>query len=226
MGKKYSKKYILDELHKALITVDTLYTRGFINYTGITMDTGELYSEVIAKELCGHIKDLNKIQKIVRKESYKTKSHCGITKSIDSNRKEENLALNMFEHEYENIGKIIDYQIPIKNVRGNKAGKVDILSNINNDLILIELKVDKNKDTLLRCVLEIYTYYKQLDLDKLRIDFIRYCSSIRKAVLVPCDSSQHNEYINNPFVRNLTNKLKIEIFTFSEYMKIAKLYID
>ena len=69
---------------------------------------------------------------ITRKESYKTKGHDGIY-NPNSNRLEEITAMQMYNQckdgsIYDFIGKIIDYQTPLKNSKTDDAGKIDLLS--------------------------------------------------------------------------------------------------
>lgn len=79
----------------------------------------------------------------------------------------------MYGKNYENLGKIIDFQVPIKNTRNNLAGKIDLISfsESNGILYLLEFKKPDSKETLLRCILEAYTYYKQVNCSKLLKDF-------------------------------------------------------
>ena len=224
MPKVYTKSEILDKLEEALKkndAMDILYTEKFINYRGYTSDSKESYSEIIAEALLTQLEKFENIRSIDRKYGYKTSSHNGKTANAESNRKEERFALELFntKKDYDHIGTILDYQIPIKNIRGDKAGKIDLLADNNNELILLELKVDGNKDTLLRCVLEIVTYWHQINHDKLYEKFVNpkhsYNKKPKKAILVPLMSSQHEEYKNkNTNMRNLMLKLDVEFFLF------------
>ena len=73
------------------------------------------------------------------------------------------------------IGKIIDYQTPLKDIQTDKAGKIDLLAYNENEeektLRILELKKPDSEETMLRCVLEAYTYLKVVDKDKLLKDF-------------------------------------------------------
>ena len=64
-----------------------------------------------------------------------------------------------------------DYQIPLNDERKDKLGDVDLVSynEKTKTLFLIELKYKRNKETLLRASLEIFTYYKSADIDKLKV---------------------------------------------------------
>lgn len=96
------------------------------------------------------------------------------------------------------IGKIIDYQTPLKNVRGDKAGKIDLLAYNENEeektLRILELKRPDSEETMLRCVLEAYTYLKVVDKAKLLKDFgLPEDTEIKACPFVFYDGEQHKE---------------------------------
>ena len=115
------------------------------------------------------------------------------------------------------LGKVLDYQTPLKNERDDKAGKIDIVS-YNRDIktvYLLELKKEDNEETMLRCVLEIFTYSKTLDKDKFLEDFnLPKDTKIKASPLVFFNSFQHKEMVegNNKFLKQLMDKLDIEPF--------------
>lgn len=53
----YTKAEILDRCETAFENKSTFYKQDFINYRGKTTDTGEYYTEVVAKFLCDNIDD-------------------------------------------------------------------------------------------------------------------------------------------------------------------------
>ena len=73
--------------------------------------------------------------------------------------------------EFAFIGKIIDYQTPLNNKQCDNAGKIDLLSVKDDKLYVLELKKEDSEETMLRCVLEGYTYLKTVDLQKLISNF-------------------------------------------------------
>ncbi len=150
---------------------ETFYKKDFINYRGKTVDTNEYYTEVIAEFLCQNIDSYkNSIPTISRQESYFTAGHDGIHK--DSNRKEETIAMDMFKQgSFSFIGSIVDYQTPLKNKQTDKAGKMDLLSFDGQTLRILELKKPDSDETMLRCVLEGFTYLQTVDKRKLIEDF-------------------------------------------------------
>lgn len=184
-----------------------LYNDKSINYTGETKDTKENYSKVIVDYLVEHIdefkKGLSKI-KVTRKDPYKTKSHNGISdfnfeKRPKGERREEKIAHAMY-CQYKDktavFGKILDYQVPLKSTKDDIGlGKIDLLSVKNGPkpkskkIYFLELKKDDSKETLLRCILEAYTYSKIIDKEKLCADFN-----------LPLEKEDNNEFIIAPLV--------------------------
>ena len=115
----YTKKEIIARCEEKLKDVKNFYKNDFVNYRGKTMDTGELYTEIIAKFVCDNIESFYKIPMITRKTSYKTETHKG-EYNEDSNRVEEIMAMKLFNKckngfSFDGIGRIIDYQTPLKN---------------------------------------------------------------------------------------------------------------
>jgi len=179
MGKKYSKEEIIKKLEVAKSEMGQFYSEDFLNYISETSDKEEDYTEIIAGWLLDNIELFNEIKLITREKSYKVKTHDGIIKNEESKREEEKIAMKLFDSSknrgkvFDIIGKIIDYQTPLKNVRGDKVGKIDLLAYNENEktLRILELKRPDSKETMLRCVLEAYTYLKVVDKDKLLKDF-------------------------------------------------------
>ena len=172
----YTKQEILSECERAFQNKSTFYKNGFVNYRGRTTDTREYYTEVVAAFLCWNLAEyMSGIETITRKSSYKTESHAGEHPG-DTNREEEIIAMRIFKQSedmgaFDHIGRIEDYQTPLKSVRGDKAGKVDLLAFDGEVMRILELKKPNSKETMLRCVLEGYTYLKTVDDRKLVTDF-------------------------------------------------------
>lgn len=172
----YTREQILDECRKAFQDKNTFYKKGFVNYRGKTTDTKEYYTEVIAEFLCDNITEyINGIECITRKSSYKTEGHDG-KYDPDSNREEEKIAMRVYTQSKEQggfyfIGEILDYQTPLKSSADDEAGKIDLLAFDGKVMRILELKKPDSKETMLRCVLEGYTYLKTDDKDKLITDF-------------------------------------------------------
>lgn len=233
----YCRDEIIKRVQEEMKNIDGFYQDEIINFTDKTSDTSELLNEVIAEELLKlDIKNkLAGIDVITRTNGYHVKRHNGkVTTGIskdDSNRHEERFALDLFNmskngKSFNKLGKIIDYQVPLKNKREDKAGKIDLISKNDENIYLIELKTKDNKETLLRCILEISTYYQILSRGKF-IDSYKDIfgnlteENIKKAVLIAKDSLQHDELksINNGERNNLKkliDALEVKVFVIDE----------
>ena len=191
----YTREQIIAKCKKAFKDKKTFYKQTFINYRGKTEDTDEYFTEVIAEFLCNHISEfIDGIDTITREETYKTKGHDGVIKDSDSGRDEEIIAMKMYDKTYDFVGKMIDYQTPLKNKRSDEAGKIDLLAYDGTTLRILELKKPESDETMLRCVLEGYTYWNTVDKPKLLLDFNLPADTIIKACpFVFKDEEQHNE---------------------------------
>ena len=168
----YTRAELLERIEVASHEMNLFYKQDFINYRGKTSDTEELYSEVVAEWCIENIERFDLIPMITRESTYKIASHDGIPKSENSNRKEELIAMEIFRQGFlGNLGKVIDYQTPLKNRRSDKAGKIDLLSYDGMNVCILELKEPDSDETMLRCVLEGYTYMKTVDGKRLTKDF-------------------------------------------------------
>ena len=217
MANGYKKDEIINKLEN-LKDISTLYKEDFINYRGDTTDTKEKYTEVIAEWLIKNFNLFDNIKKITRQSSYKVDTHDGKHNNQNSNRLEEIMAIEIFNQKSLNIlGEVIDYQTPLKDKLGDEAGKIDIVSydKDNKIVYLLELKREDSQDTMLRCVLEIFTYSKTLDKDKFLEDFnLSKDTKIKASPLVFFNGSQYKEMVdgNNKFLKQLMDKLDIEPF--------------
>lgn len=215
---KYSRKDTIDALNEAFKTLDTLYKARCVNWCGRCKE-GEYYTEIISEELSKRIDNFN-ISKITR-DSY-FQNHSGEIKAF-TNRGEEILAKSLLNKKIEGIGEIFDYQIPLKkSQKDTGVGKIDLVSIDGDKLRLIEIKAEDAKDTLLRCVLEAYTYSKQLDSDRFKREYtekkeIAFGNEEPiPTVLIPETCKAAKELRNNehPKVIELAKKLKVNIKIF------------
>ena len=152
------------------------YKSGVVNYKGFVKGSKRLYSEVIAETLVNDnfIKGwLNLIP--VRPEHFKI-NHPRKDENMDTiqitNRKEEILAkLLFYQGNIDGLGYLFDYQTPLKATKDDSYGKIDLLGYNKDDecYSIVELKYrpSGSEETLLRCVLEAYTYYKMLDIKQI-----------------------------------------------------------
>lgn len=172
----YKKHETIVEIHNELKSIETVYKAKCINWTGLTSDSKERYSEIVSLEIIKNVKLFESISQVTRTNSYYTTNHKNIkVDPVYSNRDEENFAKRITGLKFDELGIMLDYQVPLKDTNNQAGlGKIDLIS-YNSDaktFSLIELKYVDNKETLLRAILESYTYYKVVDKTKLINDFM------------------------------------------------------
>ena len=247
MTKSYTSTQIISRLSSYFKNTNckNLYKEACLNYKGVTKDTNETYSKVIVDYLAQNIKDfISQLSKIgiTRKKSYKVKSHNGLSdfnfeKHIAGERREEKISHAMFCQHKNNptvFGRILDYQIPLKNISSDSGvGKIDLLSSKTykndgeerNKIYILELKKDNSKESLLRCILEAYTYSKIVNKEKLCSDFdlpfkdpknpyAEYDFAIAPLMYKSCDIKKELKDVD-PLINALD--VPVEIFTWKYY---------
>lgn len=164
--------------------IANLYNEDIVKWTGPLNPSGErpYYSNYIAEKLLEKCNLKNLFSQIEgnKRDDYFVKSHNGSIEKF-TNRKEEIFAKSLFGHNIGHLGKVIDYQMPLKKVQADSLGKVDLVSlNANNNTAyLIELKLNlagRDEETVLRAALEIETYYHAINKNRKR--FVEYVDKI------------------------------------------------
>lgn len=228
MAIKYTKQQVLDKLEQARFEMGIFYQQDFVNYSGETIDTNEQYTEVIAEWLIGNFSLLGQIPPITRTSSYKMQTHKGWTTSPASNRLEERIAMAMFRQRgLPWLGLVMDYQTPLKDKQTSRAGKIDLMTYDGAVLRIMELKEPESKETMLRCVLEGYTYLKTANTGKLLQEFqLPPGTKVQACPLVYHGKFQHLEMkAHRPYLKHLMELLDCETFYYEmaeEYYIVTK----
>lgn len=219
MPQGYTRQNFLEKIEIASKDIAVFYQQDFINYRGRTTDTNEYYTEITAAWCCDNIGMLYAIPRITRACDYRIASHDGIPNTLVSNREEELIAMAMFRQgELSVIGNVIDYQTPLKNKRTDRAGKIDLLAYDGTTLRLLELKEPDSKETMLRCVLEGYTYLRTVDVKKLLSDFgLPLNTKVIACPFVFYGKAQHREMQENrPQLMRLMSLLNSKAYYIQE----------
>lgn len=177
MASGYTRSEILKKCDAASDDIGTFYKQRFVNYRGKTTDTNELYTEVVAEWCLANLERFDEIPRITRMHDSYNQHHTGETKRNTTCRNEERIAIELFNQSKRPNGvggamRIIDYQTPLKGKRDDRAGTIDLLGYNGDELLILELKDEDSDETMLRCVLEGYTYLKTVDQEKLIADFV------------------------------------------------------
>jgi hypothetical protein len=181
----------------------------------------------------GYIDEFNNINKTTRKVGYIDQHVKNKFKKGSTCKGEAQLARMFFNEKiyFRQIGEIIDYQVPLKvpKSKENKGlGKIDLLfyEKKNNIVYLTELKNRTgNKDSLLKAILEIYTYYKLMDIKKLQEE-IKSVKGIENyelclAVLLEEDCAAYKdiEVVKEQMkdiLKKICEQIKITVFSYKE----------
>jgi len=205
---------------------DKFYTAGCVNWKG-RLKTKEPYTEIIAEFILKKIELFKGIETFTRNKSYNSHHSGKIINHPNKKENEKRIEIEIYNQSkekgaYDYTGEIIDYEIPLKEKNSDAKGEIDLLSYRQKDqtAFILELKrPDNKKETMLRCVLECYTYMKILDFNKLINDYkkdypkLSNCKRIIAAPLVFKDSIPYKEYNENrPFLKLLMKSLEIETF--------------
>jgi hypothetical protein len=112
------------------------------------------------------------------------------------------------------FGKILDYQVPLKGKRSDKAGKIDFVSEKGEEIWLVEIKREYSTESILRAILEVATYYHVIaDKEKFLADFHRSkhaADSIKKVVAIFEDSPAYKQ-LENQRIQKFIEKLGIKV---------------
>lgn len=214
MARDYTRQEYIQKLVDASANISSFYQQDFLNYTGKTKDTKEYYTEVTSEWIIKNIELFHHIHQITRSTSYKTHTDENIIINEASNRIEERIAKEMYLKEFRFIGKVIDYQTPLKNNRSDNIGKIDLLAYNGSILRILELKGPDSKETMLRCVLEGYTYLQVVNHTKLRSDFdLPEDTPIEASPFIFYGGHQHQEMLEDrPMLKHLMKELNSKPF--------------
>lgn len=222
----YTSADIIDKCVEAIRKPETFYSQGFINYRSRTTDNNRLCTEIIAEFLLAeeNFKMLNDIAPQSRTAVGKkyNMGYRGEYPEFANHDSEKIIAIDLYNQcreqgPFDYIGEIIDYQTPLKTKRKDSYGEIDLLSVDEKEKIvyLLELKKKNAKvpETMLRCALEVFTYYKVVDKNNLLKEFGKEGYDIRISPLVFMGDVQYNEWVdmnngNRPMLKLLMKKMR------------------
>lgn len=200
----------------------TLYAHDFVKSRNITVDTKKRYSEIVCDFLLGHMDELRSETAftVINRKNYDCRRlHCGeltVTQRKNASRKEEHTAIQMKSRTFPFLGEVIDYQVPLKAVRGDRAGKIDLIAVDGTCVRLVELKRTSSREPLLRCILEIYTYYRILNHEIFRRSYGLMGAIIVPTIMVGRGCNQIQELFDDTAnYRKLMQQLGVEILDYT-----------
>lgn len=233
----YTERDTIEKLINAMEQLASLHKSAVIKYSGRTRDTRRYYSEVCSEYLLERLRDNHNLFDVihpVREKPYFVPSHLsGVVGINRENDDEENTVKRMVFGNY-NLGELgmpIDFQVPLNEKRKNKRGDIDLLTfNIEtNSLYIVETKSITSEEQALRAILEVATYRKMIDENKIKAEYKKVLrdyyecdiveneiSFLKTSVLlfegsVPSNQIQANDTCGEK-LRTLSQELEVEIF--------------
>lgn len=219
---KYSKQQVAAKFIKYLeeaFNPETFYRESFFNQKSLTFE-GTPYTEVYSELILDNsvVDKLNDIECVCRRNSYNPPGHILPTVNKETNQTEKTIAKGLLNNSFDGFGRVIGFEIPLQDTSKDVGGDIDLLSynEQTNNAFILELKEPKSPETLLRCAIEAYTYYKRVNHAKLISDFgLPGDCVLVPAPLVFTGSQAANEYldiVNRPFLHSLLLKLNAQVF--------------
>lgn len=183
--KKHTTTEIRNKWTKLFDNPDIIYHDGrdLFNYSGKLKDYPEIpVMDFVAKLICEDITIFDRIGTNVgylRQSKSFNKKDRGVSNAearikrfggIGFNEKPFAVALYNSGHNFL-FGKIFDYELSLKENNDSKYGEIDLLSAIKDEVYVIELKIGysdsgQTKETLLRAIMESFTFTKLLSIRK------------------------------------------------------------
>ena len=70
-----------------------------------------------------------------------------------------------FGKEFDDIGMVLDYEVPLDDKKDSALGKIDLVSKTDSELFLLEVKKCESNEHPLRAMFEIFTFWRTLAVD-------------------------------------------------------------
>lgn len=216
-----TKEELEKQWPKRLEKLETLYQWGYVSSHG-PKGKGTPWSEIVAERLMA-TEQLDRFLKIqpIKSKHYNIQRHLDPRPSGEGSmpQSEKQVVKWMVgKGDLGVLGTAQNYEAPL--VDGGKQN-IDLITTRDHELILVEVKKEKNTESLLRAVLEIVTYGHLVDKEQLRREFGMEGSKITLAVLIPPNSNPGEDLKElikrNPRRKNLCKliqTLHVEIYTF------------
>ena len=232
---------VIDNLQKNN-KLDILYDNDIVKYTSRVKGLDDvLCIEIISKYLFENkifYYDKNKNSNYSRGERIKIRDEIKNKDFFDyinelsygigkKNMMEDRICQCMFSQEKVSDCNVIDFQIPLINGGSNN---IDIMFVRNDKCHICEAKKFGSPETLLRCILEIETYYQQIDWQNFDKEYGFDKNHVAKTILIPKDSEAYKEYVlmmggHLPYLGALFKQFNITLYSFDLDRKNNKFII-
>lgn len=166
-----------------------LYRAEFLNWKNELLDNGEPCSEVFAKfidEL--YLKEMDTIGIVERKSSYKQPHSDDGDREFCSCDLKKNFIESLVGTKFENLGEILDYNLTVGDAGTSEYERVIDLLAVNHEkkkIVFVNVEYVGDRATLLKRVVELETFFREIDFDKFGRDYeIEGEYIFKKAILI------------------------------------------
>ena len=177
----------------------------------------------VATYNCGSRKST--IENLAKKENFvgetsleKYENYCKHGKGDSSSTSETRLVQCLCHNSEQNEIKTVDYQIPTTN---GQKDNIDLLLKKGDDFYITEVKTFGSKESVLRCVLEIETYFEKLNENFLTTYDIKSWKNVKKAILFD-RTSKAWEQLDQSWAKKLLEKFDITVFELKKDFTISE----
>jgi hypothetical protein len=207
---------------------DMIYHEGarIFNYMGNLRGGTEPYTECVSRMLLrdfGVLTTIGRDLSKVRNRGFNQR-HNGVSRDERRQQRDGKTSFNerpfavaLFNsgRDYP-FGRIFDYEVPLRPSRAVKIGEIDLVAVLAREVTAVELKIGSSeagetKETLLRAIMEAYTFCTLLNLrqDLFALEFKLVAILLRPAVLTVGDSlcRKHMEMLASGRFPELTKLL-------------------
>jgi len=171
---------------------------------------------------------INSKYRLSDRENYCVGSHnvdfdaksYNVCKAKKDFRMEEWICKQCKDKNFTAVGKIMDYQIPLKRKRTEEyagMGKIDLLAQKDEMAYILEVKSPKSTEEPLKAILEIYTYWRQLGGENCRYFLDNSClknaDKLEMGVVFFENSSLHKKYLaDEQRLNSIMTDLNVKLF--------------
>jgi len=174
--------------------------------------TGNAYTEEIASYILSEFEDIALERGGLRQSGFRVDGHCGKgqLQTDISQVTEKRLVQGIFNlQEIEPLGKILDYEVPLKASQGDSHGDIDMLCLHDDELLIVEAKKPNSSESILKAILEAFVYSSLVA--TVRDTFLGEYSLPKETTLVPailtyCDALSGRQL---PEIGNYPNLIKL-----------------
>lgn len=225
----FSRDKIIEKCQEAIKVPWSFYRENFIRSEDGIKGEPEVYrTEIIAEFVLNNLDVFENGIIVHPRENYFVK-HDGqktYTNHVENDLEKELYVKSEFQkHEYDFIGRIKNYQVPMLVDGHDKGVRAFDLFSVNNDkqtAYILELKKKGSTESMLRCVMEAYTYLKIVCKRNLLNSYgIPEDYSLKASPLVFREDEQWKQMMEvkdgkRPMLRDLMDKLDIKPFYLTE----------